>query len=179
MTPWTVAHQAVSPWDFPCKNTEVGCHFLLRGIFPTQGSNSCLLYLPVLAGGFFTTSTIWGNFYIAPKCWSWLPGKPTKWTEVWKFQPHRWSPGKGRGWRWSSFINDQRSNQLSLCHKTLIKPPKEGILRVSRMVNVWRFRVRTQKPHTPSHIHCLIFWLVNGNLNRKMFSWILWAALRN
>ena len=23
------------PWDFPGKNTEVGCHFLLQGIFPT------------------------------------------------------------------------------------------------------------------------------------------------
>ena len=25
--------------DFPGKNTGVGCHFLLQGIFPTQGSN--------------------------------------------------------------------------------------------------------------------------------------------
>ena len=29
-------------WDFPGKNTGVGCHFLLQGIFPTQGSNSGL-----------------------------------------------------------------------------------------------------------------------------------------
>ena len=27
------------PWDFPGKNTGVGCHFLLQGIFPTHGSN--------------------------------------------------------------------------------------------------------------------------------------------
>ena len=27
------------PWDFPGKNTGVGCHFLLQGIFPTQGWN--------------------------------------------------------------------------------------------------------------------------------------------
>ena len=27
------------PWDFPDKNTGVGCHFLLQGIFLTQGSN--------------------------------------------------------------------------------------------------------------------------------------------
>ena len=33
------------PWDFPGKNTEVGCHFLLQGIFPTQGSNLHLLCL--------------------------------------------------------------------------------------------------------------------------------------
>ena len=25
------------PWEFPGKNTGVGCHFLLQGIFPTQG----------------------------------------------------------------------------------------------------------------------------------------------
>ena len=33
-----------SPWDFPSKNTGVGCHFLLQGIFPTQGSNPGLLH---------------------------------------------------------------------------------------------------------------------------------------
>ena len=33
------------PWDFPGKNTEVGCQFLLQGIFPTQGSNIHLLSL--------------------------------------------------------------------------------------------------------------------------------------
>ena len=32
------------PWDFLGKNTGVGCHFLLQGIFPTQGSNLGLLY---------------------------------------------------------------------------------------------------------------------------------------
>ena len=32
------------PWDFPSKNTGVGCHFLLQGIFPTQGSNPDLLH---------------------------------------------------------------------------------------------------------------------------------------
>ena len=29
----------LGPWDFPGMNTGVGCHFLLQGIFPTQGSN--------------------------------------------------------------------------------------------------------------------------------------------
>ena len=32
------------PWDFPGKNTEVGCHFLLQGIFPNYGSNLGLLH---------------------------------------------------------------------------------------------------------------------------------------
>ena len=31
------------PWDFPGKNTGVGCRFLLQDISPTQGSNPRLL----------------------------------------------------------------------------------------------------------------------------------------
>ena len=30
------------PWNFLGKNTGVGCHFLLQGIFPTQRTNPCL-----------------------------------------------------------------------------------------------------------------------------------------
>ena len=33
------------PWDFPGKNTDVGCHLHLQRIFPTQGSNQRLLHL--------------------------------------------------------------------------------------------------------------------------------------
>ena len=40
--------------DSPGKSTGVGCHFLLLGIFLTQGSN---LLSPILAGGFFTTDS--------------------------------------------------------------------------------------------------------------------------
>ena len=44
MTLWTRAHQApLCPWDSPGKNTGMGCHFFLQGIFPTRGSNPCLL----------------------------------------------------------------------------------------------------------------------------------------
>ena len=44
--PWTVARQdPLCPWDSPGKNAGLGCRFLLQGIFPTQGSNPCLLYL--------------------------------------------------------------------------------------------------------------------------------------
>ena len=52
-TPWTVARRAPLSMDFPGKNTGVDCHFLLQGIFPTQGSN--LLWSPCLAGISFTT----------------------------------------------------------------------------------------------------------------------------
>ena len=43
------------PWNFPGKNTEVACHFLLQGIFLTPGLNPHLLHLPALAGEFSTS----------------------------------------------------------------------------------------------------------------------------
>ena len=48
------------PRGSPGKNTGVGYHFLLQGIFPTQGSNTHLWCLsPAFVGRFFTTSTTW------------------------------------------------------------------------------------------------------------------------
>ena len=44
-TLWNVAHQAPLSMGFPGKNTGEGCHFLLQGIFPTQGLNLNFLYL--------------------------------------------------------------------------------------------------------------------------------------
>ena len=46
------------PWDFPGKNTGVGWHALLQGVFPTQGLNPLLLHWQV------------GTLPLAP------PGKP-------------------------------------------------------------------------------------------------------
>ena len=43
-TPWAAA----CPWDSPGKNTGAGCHFLLQGIFLTQGSNPRLLHWQIL-----------------------------------------------------------------------------------------------------------------------------------
>ena len=31
-------NRLLHPWDFPGKSIGVGCHCLLQGIFPTQGS---------------------------------------------------------------------------------------------------------------------------------------------
>ena len=39
------ATRLLHSWNFPGKNTGVGCHFLVQGIFPTQGSKVCLLHL--------------------------------------------------------------------------------------------------------------------------------------
>ena len=44
------------PWNFPGKSPGVGCHFLLQGIFPTQGMN---LGSPTLQADAFTTWEGW------------------------------------------------------------------------------------------------------------------------
>ena len=52
LSPWGVSKptwlvdvpRLLCPWDSPGKNTEVGVHILLQGIFPSQGLN-CLLHL--------------------------------------------------------------------------------------------------------------------------------------
>ena len=41
---WTVACQVPLSMGFPGKNTGVGCHFLLQGIFRTQALNPRLLH---------------------------------------------------------------------------------------------------------------------------------------
>ena len=46
---WTVVHQAPQSMASSRQETGVGCHYLLQGIFPTQGLNLCLISL-ALAG---------------------------------------------------------------------------------------------------------------------------------
>ena len=45
VTPRTAAHQAPLSMGFSRREHWSGCHFLLQGIFLTQGWNSCLLHL--------------------------------------------------------------------------------------------------------------------------------------
>ena len=47
VTPWTVACLAFCSWDSPGKDTGVGCHALLQGIFPDQGVSPSLLCWPL------------------------------------------------------------------------------------------------------------------------------------
>ena len=43
VTLWTVACKHLCPWESPGKNTGVGCHALLQGIFPTGVSYVSLI----------------------------------------------------------------------------------------------------------------------------------------
>ena len=71
---------------FPGKNTGVGSHFLLQGIFPTQGSNESTS--PALAGWFVTTEP---------------PGKPTKHSGISDFTPVP-ARGQARCSSWSPTV---------------------------------------------------------------------------
>ena len=59
--------------DSPGKNTGVGCHALLQGIFPTQGSNLHLLGLLHWQAGSLSVISTWetpspGATATEPKC---------------------------------------------------------------------------------------------------------------
>ena len=76
----------LSPWGSPGKNTGVGCHFLLQGIFLTQGLNPGLphcrqiLYLSEPPGnsyaGFirwhYSVDFVWSCFHISSGPWAHL-----------------------------------------------------------------------------------------------------------
>jgi len=53
---WSVPGSSL--WDFPGKNTGVGCHALLREIFPTQGQNLYLLHLLYYSQILYPLSTL-------------------------------------------------------------------------------------------------------------------------
>ena len=56
----TVAHQVpLCPWDSPGKNTGVGCHAFLQGIFRIHGMGLCLLCLLHWQEGSFPLVTTW------------------------------------------------------------------------------------------------------------------------
>ena len=56
-TPWSIAHEAHFPWDFPGKNTGVGCHFFLQGIFQPN-NQTWVSGVSCIARIFFTTEPL-------------------------------------------------------------------------------------------------------------------------
>ena len=56
---WTAAARLLCLWAFPDKNTGVGCHFLLQGIFSVQARNPCLPASPASPAGSCLLSHGW------------------------------------------------------------------------------------------------------------------------
>ena len=75
-------NRLLCPWNSPGKNTGVGCHFILQGIFGTQGLNPCVLcvlhwqadYLPTEPPG----SPAWGSFPMSQLF-------TIRWSKYWSF----------------------------------------------------------------------------------------------
>ena len=59
VTPWTVAHQAPLPIEFPRQEYWSGLLFPPPGDLPDPGIEPMSLTSPTLAGRFFTTSAMW------------------------------------------------------------------------------------------------------------------------
>ena len=75
------------PWDSPGKNTAVGCHFLLQGIFPTQGSNPHLLHLLHWQAGSLPLrhlGSLGMHKTLFPPFLSWEIWKTQQWPQDWK-----------------------------------------------------------------------------------------------
>ena len=71
--------QALPSMDAPGKNSRVGCHFFVQGIFPTQGSNSRLLQLLhcrqiLYLGATREALIIVNTLLIQLSCHKWLTG---------------------------------------------------------------------------------------------------------
>ena len=84
---WTVAHRLLCAWDFPGKNTGLGCRSLLQGLFLIQGLNPCISMSSAFAGRFFTSATwevlIAPCYYIYPYEPQNINSDPEKWWD-WK-----------------------------------------------------------------------------------------------
>ena len=87
------------PWDLSGKNTGVGCHFLLQGIFRTQGSN--LHHLQILhwqAGSFPLSHRDFSGIYEEsnyPRRWE-RKQPSILWVDSYWTWHGMWPPGEGR-----------------------------------------------------------------------------------
>ena len=102
---WEWKARLLCSWNSPSKNTGVGSHFLLLGIFPAQRSNPLGLHCRQIAGRFFTIWTtrethrkysyLEAQEVLSGNCWFWgklerevmllkgtlsMLGLPGKWT---------------------------------------------------------------------------------------------------
>ena len=112
------------PWDSPGKNTGVGCHALLQGIFPTQGSNPRLLHwqvdsLPLShqwSPAWVCTANNWRNYDLLISVWPqprfwvfWLQDSKWDW-------PYKDDAGDVLAWLMLAAIHFvSRSSDGSLC----------------------------------------------------------------
>ena len=108
------------PWDSPGKNTGVGCHAILQGIFLTQGSRLCLPQL-LHCGIFFITESLGKpNSSFTPQLnYYFLPWHPYRDTVLFNYRGAAhiifygnstfWSPVPATKYSWASLEKEDQT----------------------------------------------------------------------
>ena len=126
-TPWTVTHRFLCPWNSPVKNTGVGCHSFLQGIFPTQGSNLGLLHcgqiLYRLSHRKAPNLFIWASSSLSCSMWNLV-----HWPEIKPRSPH-----------WECIVLATGSPGKSLLSWGLIFKSSYLVIVVQLLSHVWLF----------------------------------------
>ena len=117
----------LNPWDFPGKSTGMGCHFLLQGIFLTQGSNPgllhCRLYLLSHQGSpsgrrWLKSKHAFSIFYFSICLWKQGTLRHNRWQS-----PRRKEPGlqnRPRKTVHLIYIGLSHEQEISFCHLKLL-----------------------------------------------------------
>ena len=66
VTLWALAIRLLCPWVFLGRNTGMGCHALLQGIFPTQGSNLVSCFSCIAGRSLLVLNTATSNLGTLP-----------------------------------------------------------------------------------------------------------------
>ena len=130
--PWTVAARFICIWDFPGKNIGIGCHFLLQGIFLTQGSNLCLLNCRQILYPLSHQGSPWGSAGINFNTWIWgtkfnlkQPGAKKSLNKCWYYLSNLFGRKCKSNAAGFSFI-DQRGNCSSQLKSRLCRVCKDS-----------------------------------------------------
>ena len=130
------------PWNSPGKNTGMGYHSLLQGIFPAQGSHPCLLYwqadsLPLSHQEVQLSLRQWFILLFSLAC-QWplsLPNRPSFLKVLWFLHIghniHCWEGG--RNW----IVGPIKLNCLGTLLNVGWQSGWEGIWRRMNTCNVW------------------------------------------
>ena len=163
-TPWTIAPRPLCPWDSPVKNTGVGCHFLLQGIFQTQGWSLGLLccgqtiYHLSHQGSPYTID---GKVKVAQLCLTLCDPMDSPWN----------SPGQNTGGGSCSLLQGifpiQGSNpHLPHCRQTIYHLSHQGRSRILEWVTIFP----TQELNWGSSIAGGFFTELPGNCSFLIFN---------
>ena len=147
VTPWTVARQAPLPMGFPGKNTGVGCHFLLQGIFLTQGSNPHLLHCQVDSFSLSHQESPLIYLFSSVQLLSNVQLFATPWTTA--FQASLSITNFRSSLKLTSTESVMPSNHLILCRPLLLLPPIPPSIRVFSDESA--LRIRWPSPSQNSH----------------------------